>query len=44
MNRAIVLHKIHPVIDRVFNFNKATEALTYLAQGSHVGKVVIRIA
>jgi NADPH:quinone reductase-like Zn-dependent oxidoreductase len=43
MNRAIELHDIHPVIDRVFSFNAATEAYHYLQSGAHFGKVVISI-
>ncbi len=44
MNRAVAFHRIHPVIDRVFDFDAAKEALAYLDKGSHVGKVVIRMA
>ncbi|KAF8609773.1 NAD(P)-binding protein [Ceratobasidium sp. AG-I] len=36
-------HKIKPVIDRVFNWTEAVEALDYLLAGSHFGKVVIKI-
>jgi NADPH:quinone reductase-like Zn-dependent oxidoreductase len=43
MNRAVAFHQIHPVIDHVFDFDTAKEALAYLHSGSHVGKVVIRI-
>jgi NADPH:quinone reductase-like Zn-dependent oxidoreductase len=43
MLRAIDLHRIHPVIDRLFDFEHATDALNYLNKGSHVGKVVIRV-
>jgi NADPH:quinone reductase-like Zn-dependent oxidoreductase len=43
MNRAIALHKIQPVIDRVFPFDKAPEAYRYLKSGSHFGKVVIEL-
>jgi NADPH:quinone reductase-like Zn-dependent oxidoreductase len=43
MNRAIELHKLEPVIDRVFDFGQIGEALTYLKSGAHFGKVVIRI-
>lgn len=42
MNRAIELHKIRPVIDRIFDFEQAKEALAYLDSGTHVGKIVIR--
>ena len=43
MNRAIALHRIEPVIDRVFAFDEAREAYGYLKGATHVGKVVIRI-
>ncbi len=43
MNRAIELHDIHPVIDRVFSFDETTEAYFYLQSGAHFGKVVIAI-
>jgi NADPH:quinone reductase-like Zn-dependent oxidoreductase len=44
MNRAIALHRIRPVIDRVFPFDRAREAFEYMASGSHFGKVCIEIA
>ncbi len=44
MNRAIAQHKIRPVIDRVFPFEEAKAAYTYLKGATHVGKVVIGIA
>lgn len=43
MNRAISLHGMKPVVDRVFPFDNAIEALRHLESGSHFGKVVIRI-
>jgi NADPH:quinone reductase-like Zn-dependent oxidoreductase len=43
MNRAITLHRLRPVVDRVFEFDQAAEALAYLASGAHFGKVVIRV-
>jgi NADPH:quinone reductase-like Zn-dependent oxidoreductase len=43
MDRAITLHQVHPVVDRVFPFDQAPEALKYLESGAHFGKVVIRI-
>ncbi|ETN41336.1 uncharacterized protein HMPREF1541_03271 [Cyphellophora europaea CBS 101466] len=36
--------KIRPVVDRVFAFEDAREALTYLWEGKHFGKVVIKVA
>ena len=44
MNRAIELHRIVPVIDRVFGFEEAKDAYRHLEGQTHVGKVVIRIA
>ncbi len=43
MNRAIELHKIAPVIDRVFDFGEAREAYRHLQGQGHMGKVVIRV-
>jgi NADPH:quinone reductase-like Zn-dependent oxidoreductase len=43
MNRAIALHRLQPVIDRVFPFAEAREALHYLESGAHFGKVCIRL-
>ena len=41
MNRALALHNVHPVIDRVFSFGEAPEAFSYFADGKYFGKVVI---
>jgi NADPH:quinone reductase-like Zn-dependent oxidoreductase len=41
MNRALVLNKMKPVIDRVFPFGNAPAAYQYQQSGSHFGKVVI---
>jgi NADPH:quinone reductase-like Zn-dependent oxidoreductase len=43
MNRAISANKIRPVIDRVFEFDQARDALKYMETGSHFGKIVVRI-
>jgi NADPH:quinone reductase-like Zn-dependent oxidoreductase len=43
MNRAISLHKLRPVVDRVFSFAEARDAYAHLASGGHFGKVVIRL-
>jgi NADPH:quinone reductase-like Zn-dependent oxidoreductase len=43
MNRAISLHKLRPVVDRVFPFAQARDAYAHLESGSHFGKVVIRV-
>jgi len=43
MNRALSASGIHPVIDRVFPFDEAPAAFTYLESGAHFGKVCIRL-
>ncbi|MEJ7713534.1 MAG: NAD(P)-dependent alcohol dehydrogenase [Pyrinomonadaceae bacterium] len=43
MNRAIELHKLRPVIDRVFEFEEAREAFRHMEAGAHFGKIVVRI-
>ncbi|HTW64246.1 MAG TPA: NAD(P)-dependent alcohol dehydrogenase [Bryobacteraceae bacterium] len=43
MNRALALHQLHPVIDRVFPFEETRDGLRYLQSAQHVGKVVISI-
>ena len=42
MNRAIEVGEIRPVVDRVFAFDEAREAMHYMKTGAHFGKVVIR--
>ena len=42
MNRAVTQHQLKPVIDRVFPFSQAREALKHMESGSHFGKIVIR--
>lgn len=42
MNRAIALNDIRPVVDQVFPFDQAREALRYMEKASHFGKIVIR--
>ncbi len=44
MNRAIALHEMRPVVDRVFPFEHSREAVAHLARGRHFGKIAIRIA
>lgn len=43
MNRAISLHRLRPVVDRVFPFYQARAAFEHLKSGAHFGKVVIRM-
>jgi NADPH:quinone reductase-like Zn-dependent oxidoreductase len=42
MNRAIALHQLRPVLDRVFPWTEVREALRYMASGSHFGKICLR--
>ncbi len=37
-------NQIHPIVDKVFDFDNAKEALEYVAAGSHFGKVVVKVA
>ena len=41
MNRAIAMHRLHPVIDRTFPFAKAKAAYRHFEGRGHFGKVVI---
>jgi NADPH:quinone reductase-like Zn-dependent oxidoreductase len=43
MNRAMALHGMRPVIDRVFSLEEAPAAFRHMAAGGHFGKVVVRI-
>lgn len=42
MNRAIAVHRLQPVVDRVFPFAEARQAYRHFQSRSHFGKVVIR--
>jgi len=41
MNRAIALHNLKPVVDRVFPFEQAIDALKYMESGAHFGKICL---
>ncbi len=41
MNRAMALHKLQPVIDRVFSFSEAKQAYQHFEARQHFGKIVI---
>lgn len=43
MNRLIARARLRPVIDEVFPFARASEALAKLESGSHFGKIVVAI-
>ncbi len=42
MLRAVAQHRLEPVIDRVFAFEELKEAMAYLKQGAHFGKICLR--
>jgi NADPH:quinone reductase-like Zn-dependent oxidoreductase len=42
--RAMEHGTMRPVVDRIFPFEQAVEAVRYMESGDHIGKVVIRIA
>jgi NADPH:quinone reductase-like Zn-dependent oxidoreductase len=42
MNRAIALHRMRPVVDRVFPWTEPRAALEYMREGKHFGKIVLR--
>jgi len=42
MNRAIALHQLRPVVDRVFPFAEAREAFAYQERGGFFGKICIQ--
>jgi NADPH:quinone reductase-like Zn-dependent oxidoreductase len=44
MNRAIETNQMRPIVDRVFPFEQAPQALSYLESGAHFGKVVINVS
>ena len=43
MNRAIELHKIRPVIDRIYPWTEARTALEGMAAGEHFGKICLTL-
>lgn len=42
MAKAIAVNRLRPVVDRVFKFDEAPEALKHMESGSHFGKIVVR--
>jgi NADPH:quinone reductase-like Zn-dependent oxidoreductase len=43
MNRAIVATRTQPVVDQIYTFDKAREALESMEKASHFGKIVIKV-
>lgn len=44
MNDFLSLHNIHPIVDKIYPFEEARAALTFLDQGSHYGKISITVS
>jgi NADPH:quinone reductase-like Zn-dependent oxidoreductase len=43
MNRAIAASHLRPVVDKIFPFSQAREALSTIENGYHFGKIVIQV-
>jgi len=43
MNRAFTLHKMKPVVDRVFPMAEVRQALQYMESAAHFGKVCLKV-
>lgn len=43
MNRAIELHQLKPIVDRVFEFKDTPAAFKHMESGAHFGKVCVRV-
>lgn len=43
MNNCILENNLKPVVDQVFEFNKAREALKMMESASHFGKIVVKV-
>jgi len=43
MNRAIALHQLRPVVDRVFGFSEVRAALRHMENAGHFGKICIEV-
>jgi NADPH:quinone reductase-like Zn-dependent oxidoreductase len=41
--KAVTVNRLHPVIDKAFDFDASVEAFKYLKSAQHFGKVVIKI-
>ena len=41
--KAVAVNQMHPVIDKVFDFDAVPEAFRYLKSAQHFGKIVIKI-
>ena len=44
LNRAFAAHQIHPLVDKVFEFEHLRDAYEYQESQQHVGKVVVKVS
>ncbi len=44
MNRAIALHRLKPVVDRVFEFKEIQAAYRHMQEAAHFGKICVRFS
>jgi NADPH:quinone reductase-like Zn-dependent oxidoreductase len=43
MNRAIALHRLKPMVDQTFSFERMPDALRRMQSGAHFGKLVVQV-
>jgi NADPH:quinone reductase-like Zn-dependent oxidoreductase len=43
LHDAFEANQIHPVIDRIFTFDRAKDAFAYMESAKHFGKIVVRV-
>ena len=43
MNRAVAVNRMKPVLDRVFKFSEAREALRHMDSAAHFGKICLSV-
>jgi NADPH:quinone reductase-like Zn-dependent oxidoreductase len=43
MNRAIALHRLKPMVDQTFSFERMPDALRRMQSGAHFGKLVVQL-
>jgi NADPH:quinone reductase-like Zn-dependent oxidoreductase len=44
LTAAVATHRMHPIIDRVFPFGQALDAVAYMQSGEKIGKILIRVS
>ena len=43
MVKIVDQHEIVPVVDRVFDLQNGAQAIDYMSEGNHFGKIVLKI-